>query len=608
MGAICGYIGSGDGALLRAAMLRLRHRAPVPTGEHVGERIGLAQGSFAPPSSAGPAPAEARLPGPAGVATSADGAVRCVLDGALVNRRDLREDLERRGVHLQAGTDAEIAANLFRLDGERAFARLDGALALAFDAGGTLYLVRDALGEKPLYYTSVPTPPGQTLLFASETKAFLAHPAFTVRPNLRALHRLLIFSFIPGEESMFEGVSELRPGYFLRQTPDGVVSTTCYWDVTEDIQEADEESLVAALRSRVRTAVEQRVQGRTHVGAFLSGGIDSSAVVAVLRDLGVRVTAFSAGFGHGQPNELKYARMVAEHTRAEHRTIHVEPDQFLDLLPSIMYNLDDPLCDCITVPNYILAREAAREVSVVFNGEGGDPLFGGPKNKFLILNEWYGPFGQHDRARAYLASYHKLYDHLGALCTPEFLARTGGNGPIEDEVRPFLEDVDLGHFLNRLMRVNVKLKGGQNILVKVDKMLSANGVEAASPLFDRTLTELSFTIPPRWKRKGDVEKYVFKKAVESLLPHSVTYRKKVGMGVPLNHWFESTSLRGYAMDILNSKRATERGYFQPSFTEALFSGKGPPFSYGQDRSGEFLWMLLAIELWHRVFVDGEGQP
>lgn len=596
MGAICGYIGGGDRALLQASFARLRHRAPVSTGEHVGDRVGLAQG--------GSAGAGVRSePGMPGVARSEDGGVLAVLDGALVNRRELREELERAGVRLQAGTDAELAANCFMLHGEGAFARLDGALALALHCRGELYLVRDALGEKPLYYTEV----GDTLLFASEIKAFLAHEAFVVRPNLRALNRLLVFSFIPGAESMFEGVFELEPGFFLRRAPDGSVTTKAYWDVKEDIQDVGEAQIAEAVEKSVRRAVERRLQGRTHVGAFLSGGVDSSAVVAVLADMGVRVTAFSASFGHGQPNELEYARSVAEHCHLDHRTIDVEPDQFLDLLPSIMYTLDDPLCDCITVPNFILAREAAREVSVVFNGEGGDPLFGGPKNKFLILGEWYRPFGTQDRARAYLSSYHKLYDHLDALCTEDFVRRSGGVASIEDEVRPFLEDDQLGHFLNRLMRVNVKLKGGQNILVKVDKMLSANGVEAASPLFDRTLTELAFTIPPAYKRKGDVEKYVFKKAIESLLPHSVVYRKKAGMGVPLNHWFESTSLRGYTMDILTSKRCTERGYFQPSFAEALLAGKGPPFGFGQDRSGEALWMLLAIELWHRVFVDGEGR-
>lgn len=616
MSAICGYIGPGDRALLRRSLARLRHRAPACTGEHVSDGVGLAQGgardvSRSPPPVAPPESAAAGLDAGAsatepfpGVARSPDGSILCVLDGALVNRRELREDLTRAGCTLTTGTDAEIAACLFQLHGEASFAKLDGAFGLALHDGDSLHLVRDALGEKPLYYTEA----GGSFLFASEIKAFLAHPSFVVKPSPRALYRLLIFSFIPGAESMFEGVSELLPGHHVRRDRDGTITSKAHWDVSEDIKELAEEEIARTVRERVREAVIRRLGDLRHVGAFLSGGIDSSAVVAVLRDLGVHVTAFSATFGHGQPNELKYARLVAEHTKAEHRTIDVEPDQFLGLLPSIMYNLDDPLCDCITVPNYILAREAAREVDVIFNGEGGDPLFGGPKNKFLILDEWYRPFVKHDRARAYLSSYHKLYDHLGSLCTPELASAAGGAASVEDEVRPYLEDERHGHFLNRLMRVNVKLKGGQNILVKVDKMLSANGVTAASPLFDRTLTDLSFTIPPGHKRRGDVEKYAFKKAVEPLLPHSVVYRKKAGMGVPLNHWFAKTSLRDYAKDILLSRRATERGYFQPSFAEALFAGKGPPLSFGQDRSGEMLWMLLAIELWHRVFLEGEGQP
>jgi asparagine synthase (glutamine-hydrolysing) len=161
------------------------------------------------------------------------------------------------------------------------------------------------------------------------------------------------------------------------------------------------------------------------------------------------------------------------------------------------------------------------------------------------------------------------------------------------------------HFLNRLMRVNIKLKGGQNILVKVDKMLSANGIRAASPLFDRALTEFTFAIPPTFKRRGDIEKYVFKKAMEDALPRAVVYRKKAGMGVPLNHWFKVTRLRDVAMDLLGSTRARTRGYFQPKFVADLLGGKGPANNIGQNRSGELLWMLLAVELWHRVYVDGE---
>ena len=197
-------------------------------------------------------------------------------------------------------------------------------------------------------------------------------------------------------------------------------------------------------------------------------------------------------------------------------------------------------------------------------GEGGDPLFGGPKNKFMILGEWYKPYGGYDRHHAYLASYHKFYAHLESACTPELLAASGGTAPLCRFVAPYLDDPNIDSFLNRLMKINIRLKGGQNILVKVDKMLSCNSVRSASPLFDRRLAEHSMQIPPHAKRRGDIEKFAFKRAVEAKLPYAVVYRKKAGMGVPLNHWFRKTVLGEYAADLLRSERAKRWPWFELS--------------------------------------------
>lgn len=541
------------------------------------------------------------------LATSTDGRVRCVLGGALFNADALRERLAARGRSLPLLDDAALVAELLAVEGEAALEHLDGAFTLAAHDERGVLLVRDPLGERPLYYTRVDA---ETVLFASEIKAFYAHPAFAARPELRSLAAVLVFSFIPGPRTMFEGVYELEPGCCVRLRPGQPLGEPRrYWQLREAIDPdwRDDEG-AQQVAELCASAVARRLPPTGTVAAFLSGGVDSSAAVALLVAQGVRPLCFSAGFGMGQPNELGYARLVADHCGVEHRIIDVEPDDFLDLLPRIIWNLDDPLCDCITVPNYIMAAAAARESAVVFNGEGGDPLFGGPKNKFMILGEWYKAYGGYDRHLAYLASYHKGYDCFEELCTPELVARSGGTAALVELVAPYLDDPSMRSFLNRLMHVNIKLKGGQNILVKVDKMLSAHGVRSASPLFDRRLAELSLRMPPAAKRRGDVEKLSFKQAVEPLLPHPVVYRKKVGMGVPLNHWFRRTSLRGYAADLLGSARARQRGYFEWAFVERLLEGEPPPHGVGRDRTGELLWMLLAIELWHRVFVDGGGRP
>ncbi len=583
MGGIAGHAGDEPESLIAELSARLAHRGPH---SRVIRRGGLAL-------------AERHSGGDSKVATSADGRVHCVIDGKLFNRAELLESL---GGSLPL-SDAELVAELVARFGAEAFDRLDGAFGLGVIEDRTLHVVRDPLGEKPMYFA--PQVAG-SLLFASEIKAFLAHPVFGVEADPGALSRLLVYSFIPGRRTAFKGVQELEPGCRLVLEPgEREPRVLRYWDLVESVSSASEAELTEQTRELLFEAVRRRLPPEGPVTAFLSGGVDSSAVVAILAELGRPPLCLSASFGFGQPNELLYATMVSVRHDLVHEVMDVHPEQFIDQLPRILWALDDPLCDCITVPNYLLAREASKHSSVVFNGEGGDPLFGGPKNKFMILGEWYAFLGEFDRTQAYLASYHKFYDYLEDLCTPEFLEASGGIAALHEHVSETLETDRIESYLNRLMHVNIRLKGGQNILVKVDKMLTPNGVEAQSPLFDRRLAEHSFTVPARLKRHEDVEKYLFKKSVDHLLPHAVVYRKKAGMGVPLNHWFRKTPLASYTRDILGSARARQRGLFQQSFIDTLLAEEMPLGHFGRDRSGEYLWMLLAVELWHRVYVDGE---
>lgn len=600
MTGMFGFVGEAPAGLLEHMAARLGHR---------GRSLGLWRGAGGEAGFAfGQRWSEAERPFAQGIGQSRDGSVRCVIGGSLFEVDELA-----RSLGLPEGLDdATVVAELIARTGTEGLARLDGAFSLAACDREGVILARDALGERPLYYAHLPGV--ELTLFASEIKAMLATPELPgvhVRPDLGSLGALLVFSFIPGPRTMFEGVCELEPGCFVRLRPGQPPSPSrSFWTPRENVDPSytdagGAEQIEQLCRAAIARRLPRHSSSDRRIAASLSGGVDSSAVVAMLAEAGHAPVCWSVAFGHGQPNELGYAKMVTDHCRLEHRVIDVEPDQFLDLLPEILWRLDDPLCDCITVPNYILARHASAESSVVFNGEGGDPLFGGPKNKFMILGEWYKPYGGYDRHHAYLASYHKFHAHLEQACTPELLAATGGAETLCEFVAPYLDDPSIDSFLNRLMKINIRLKGGQNILVKVDKMLSCNAVRSASPLFDRRLAEFSMQIPPSAKRRGDVEKYAFKLAVEPKLPYAVVYRKKAGMGVPLNHWFRKTALRDYASDLLRSERARARGYFQPEFVDALLDGKGPPERFGRDRSGELAWMLLAIELWHRVYVDGE---
>lgn len=596
MTGLFGHVGEAPPELLEHMSATLEHRGAAQARWR-GQEVGLGQRW-----------SSAERPQAERIGESRDGTVRCAIGGSLFDLDALARSL---GLPRELD-DADVVAELLAREGSEGLGRLDGAFVLAAWLGDRLLLARDALGERPLYYAHLPAQ-GLTL-FACEIKALLATPQLPgvrVEPSRGSLAALLVFSFIPGPDTMFVGVSELEPGCFVElrvgQAPPPARS---FWTPVERVDpDWTDEAGAARIEQLCRDAIARRLPRHAshdrRIAAFLSGGVDSSAVVAMLAEAGHAPVCWSVAFGHGQPNELGYAKMVTDHCGLEHRVIDVEPHQFLDILPEILWRLDDPLCDCITVPNFILARHASAESSVVFNGEGGDPLFGGPKNKFMILGEWYKPYGGYDRHHAYLASYHKFYAHLASACTPELLAASGGTAPLCRFVAPYLDDPNIDSFLNRLMKINIRLKGGQNILVKVDKMLSCNSVRSASPLFDRRLAEHSMQIPPHAKRRGDIEKFAFKRAVEAKLPYAVVYRKKAGMGVPLNHWFRKTVLGEYAADLLRSERAKQRGYFRPAFVEALLSGEGPPERFGRDRSGELLWMMLAIELWHRVYVDGE---
>ena len=593
MGSICGYCGAGNDQLVDQMLSRLEHRGPRGEAAWSDRQTGL--GCNSERHDLGYPDYQ--------VATSRDGKTACVLDGYLFNQQQLQAELKEQGIELAGNDPAQVVANWYMLEGTACFSRLDGAFALAIASGEQLLLVRDALGEKPLYYC---TQSPRTMLFASEIKAFLADEQFHCDVNPEALNRLLVFSFLPGEETMFRGVAELLPGHYVQWTAKGMGPQQAYWDLEEKITDHDEEFYIDRMRELTYDAVRKRLVVDGPVGAFLSGGLDSSAVVAVLADLGVEVKAYSIGFGAGLPNELMYARLVAEHWGIEHQIMHVEPKMFLHMLPNIIWNLDDPLCDCIVVPNYLLASQAGQDVKMLFNGEGGDPLFGGPKNKFMIIHNWYKQLTGEDTTKAYLSSYHKFYDYLGSVYRGKFRKQLIGDEDLESFVRPTLESDQPRSFLNKLMYLNTKLKGGQNILVKIDKMLSAHALPAMSPLFDRALAEFSFTIPTHLKRQGDVEKYVFKKSIDDKLPRPVVYRKKAGMGVPLNHWFLRTELRDYAHDLLLSRRSRERGYFNRKLVRRLLNGQMPENAIGQNRSGEMLWMIMAVELWHQVFVDQRG--
>jgi asparagine synthase (glutamine-hydrolysing) len=354
------------------------------------------------------------------------------------------------------------------------------------------------------------------------------------------------------------------------------------------------EAHAARLRMLLEDAVRVRVPSAGPVGVYLSGGLDSSLVTALAaRDAPGPVHTYAIHFGPEYPNELPFSGLVAKHCGTRHHVLALPGRQIGKKLAETLAAMDDPVGDPLTVPNYLLGQAAAHDVRVILNGEGGDPCFGGPKNLPMLLHALYTP--AECREAAYLRSYQKCYDDLPRLLTPAVQCALRKAPPAEEIVAPFLRNAAMPHFLNRLMHLNVRLKGADHILTKVNNLTTANGLLGRSPLFDRRIVEASFGIPPEFKLAGADEKAVLKRAVADLLPEPVLTRPKSGMLVPVQRWFQR-DLRRMAHGLLLSRRARTRPYLNRELVREWLAYRGNLWP----RHGVKLWLLLTLEVWLRV--------
>ena len=489
--------------------------------------------------------------------------------------------------------------------------RVNGAFVAAWrEPDGTLALARDAVGERSLFYAAF----DNRLVFASTLKALLDSGLVTRRLNLTAVATYLTYAYIPGRETLVEGIYKLLPGEVLRFR-DGQLTASALWALPAETpapppEDADpeEEGLRRELRRRLEQAVARRLPAEEAVGATLSGGLDSSLVVALARRLhSGRVLTYSLSFGEGYANELPFSSLVAGHCGTEHRVIELSPAAVLRHLDESIAVLSDPIGDPLTVPNALLFREAAGEVGVVLNGEGGDPCFGGPKNLPMLLAELfdngYGGYGGNEedrfsRQRSYLRAHQKCYDDLAELLAPAARAAIADHW-LERQLAPYFADPRWTRFITRLMAINVIFKGAHHILPKVDSVSAAYGVTARSPLFDREVVEQAFAIPPQLKLRGSVEKYLLKQAVKDLLPAAIIERPKSGMLVPVEGWFQGPLLpyaRERLLDGLTPYGIVERGYLE-RLLDGQMGGLRP-------RRGAKIWLLVTLEAWLRTVFQG----
>lgn len=480
---------------------------------------------------------------------------------------------------------------------------IDGAFAAAWlRPDGVLELASDPIGHRRIYYAMLP---GGGLVFASTLHGVLGSGLVPRRLARHVVPIFLTFAYVPTEQTLAEGVQALPPGCVLALGGDGA-RITPYWQLPSTPAAFDGE---AALRERLRAELERAVSRAlpedraAPLGCTLSGGIDSSLVVALARTLhGGPLTTYSMSFGAEHKNELPWSELVAEHCGAKRVVIEATPSDIAAELDAAVGALSQPNGDPLTVPNALLFRRAAEDTGFVLNGEGGDPCFGGPKNAPMLLAELLeldaDEGDRYARARSYLRAHQKCYDDLPSMLRPELAA---GLATLEMEqlVESWLSDGRWPSLLDKLMAINVAFKGAHHILPKVDHLSFASGVRPRSPLFDRRIVELSFDIPASQKRRGAIEKHLLKQAVRDLVPPAIIDRPKSGMMVPVEAWFRGP-LRKFAEERLIDGLGSWE-LIEPRFVRDLL---GARLGGLRPRHGVKIWLLLTLEAWLRKVLRG----
>jgi asparagine synthase (glutamine-hydrolysing) len=557
-----------------------------------------------------------------------DGSVWVVFNGEIYNFQSLRQQLIGRGHKLATRTDTEVIVHLYEDHGAGLVDHLRGMFAFAlWDARKKqLLLGRDRLGIKPLYYADL----GDRLVFASELKAILQLRGVDRQLDLTAVNHLFTNLTTPSSQSIIRGIRKLEPAHVLTAGANLPTRVSRYWDVVfEPNRKATEQDLIEELREQIDESVRIHMVSDVPVGAFLSGGIDSSSVVAhMVRQTGRPVKTFAIGFKEASFNELPYARMIARTFGTEHHELVLEPD-ISGIVDDLVWHLDEPFGDPSAIPTFMVSRMAAEHVKVVLSGDGGDELFAG-YDKYRVeqrerrysrlprfARKAMGVIGSRMREGAKgrnfmlhhgLAGWDRYLD-AGAffrerarqeLLHEDVLTQVENDDPLREAHKWLARQT--GSWLSAAQYLDLHSYLPLDILTKVDRMSMAHSLEVRVPLLDHKLVEFAATIPPELNLSGGSGKRLFKKAMRSILPDEVIDRPKRGFAVPLASWFRG-ELEGFARDLLLSSRCRERNILNPAYVERLLDlhRAGRPLDFQ-------LWTLISFEMWCRTFVDAVVRP
>ncbi len=568
-----------------------------------------------------------------------DDSIWIVLNGEIYNYLELRDLLERQGHYLKSRSDTEVVLHLYEDLGVKCLENLRGMFAFAIwdQKRKRFFVARDRVGKKPLSYFY----DGKSFLFASEIKSMIQDKRVRREIDFDALHDYLTYGYIPSPASMFKGIRKLPPGHFLICDKDGIM-TERYWCLSYanklNIPAKEYESrMIETLKESIRI----RLRSDVPLGAFLSGGIDSSSVVALMSEFSPQpVKTFTIGFEDEDYSELKYARIIARRFGTEHHEFIVRPET-IEILPKLIWYYNEPYGDSSCIPTYYVSKMTREYVTVALNGDGGDESFAGylrysamklaevmdrmPKGclrlplRTLKLIGKKGTFHRNHYLRylenfmASLLRYQEPYrryvrwvgyftnDQKDDLYSHDF------KGIIDvrdssDLLIEIAEKSDAVKIVDKTMNVDVLSYLPEDLLVKVDIASMANSLEVRSPFLDHHLMELAASIPADLKLKGLTTKYLLKKSLFNILPGKILHRRKMGFGVPISRWFRN-ELKDFVRETLLDECATRRGFFNRNYVERLIAEHQSSVKLHTYR----IWALLNLELWCRTFIDNGHQ-
>jgi len=567
-----------------------------------------------------------------------NGSVWIVYNGEIYNFHDLRKELIDKGHLFKSNSDTEVILHAYEEWGVECLNYFRGMFAFAiWDSNlRRLFLARDRLGKKPLVYFHQKS----HFAFASEIKALLQVPGIKREVNAYAIHHYLTYQYIPSPGTIFQGIQKLPPAHYLLYDRKGNIKIERYWRLhfNSNAQTGiDPQEVNDRIRKELEESVRLRLISDVPLGAFLSGGVDSSIIVGIMARLSRKpVKTFSIGFEEMEFDEISYARMVSKHFSTEHHEFIVKPNA-IEILPKLVWHYNEPFADSSAIPTYYVANMTKDYVKVVLTGDAGDENFAGYPR--YLRSKWVALFTKiPERARKDLASWflkmfsslhvredrlNRLADFINTLSfdqaknyfeqikifnkkekedvyTEEFTKDSEGWDPLGFLLDKY-DEGDGNNLLDRLLYLDIHTYLPEDLLVKTDIATMANSLEARIPFLDHLFMEFAAGIPSHLKLRGFTTKLILKEAFSDLVPEAILKRKKMGFGVPISRWFRN-ELKDYIYEILLDRKTLNRGYFKREGIERLLNDH---IASRYDHSAR-IWALLFLETWFRVFMDREG--